>query len=331
MTGCATFKSPVNGKYELETKKNTNAEKVNVLFVLSHYEQTKGIDAIPKLRRPQRNFNDIFSDALGEISNIEKLNSYSLNPQNVEKIEMIESINRAKKENDYFVEIVFKKEKSFIKFFFSVVASSVSATVIPMRYKYKYLVDVKVHNHKQELLKTYSRDAELNKWVQGFMVFLYPFHHEKRKREELFVEYLHDIFRQIETEQVLDYNKLEKVSRTIYASSEICEAIEKHVPKDVISWKKNALNTWVENKDIGIIIHFPDDGINEKMAMQAFKMGVAELDKKTEEEGILYWVDKEEKHPILLISARNEAVLKAQLENNNYLKVLLNGMFYLKR
>ena len=329
--GCATFKSPINGKYELETKKNDNAEKVTVLFVLSHYEQTIGIDAIPKLKRPQRNFNDIFADALNEISNIEKPNSFTINPENVEKIEFTDKINRAKKENDYFMEIVFKKEKSFVKFFFSIISSSMSATVIPMRYKYKYLVEVKVHNYKQELIKSYSRDAELHKWVQGFMIFLYPFHHEKRKREELFVEYLHDIFKQIETEQILDYNKLDKVTRTIYSSSEVCEVIEKYIPKDVISWNKQNLNGWVEKKDIAIIIHFPDDGLNEKMAKQAFKMDIETLDKKTEEEGILYRVDKEEKYPVLLISARNETVLKSQLENNNHLKVLLTGMFYLQR
>jgi len=35
--------------------------------------------------------------------------------------------------------------------------------------------------------------------------------------------------------------------------------------------------------------------------------------------------------PLLTLSSRNEMVLKAQLENNQYLKVLLNGVFYLNR
>jgi len=329
--GCATFKSPISGKFESETEKNLNAEKVNVFFIFSHYEQTIGIDAIPKLKKVRWNFNDIFNDALNEISNIEKYNSFTKEAKDVNNIKKREDLIRAKKDNDYFIEINFKKEKSFIKFFFSTVISSVSATTIPMRYKYKYLTEVKVYNYKQEVINVYTRKAELNKWVQSFMVFLYPFHHEKRKKEELYSECLHDIFKQIETEKILDPDKIEKLTRTIYSSKEICEVIEKYIPSDVISWKKQSLNRWIDKKDIGIIIHFPDDGLTEKMAMQAFKKEIESLDKNTEEKGILYWVDKEEKNPILLISARNEIVLKSQLENNNQLKILLNGMFYLQR
>lgn len=331
LTGCATFKSPINGNFESKALQNTDAEIVSVLFIISHYEQTVGIDAIPKLTSPPRNFNDIFSDALTEISNIEKYNSLTIEAKDVNNIEKSENLMRAKKENDYFVEINFKREKSFVKFFFGEIVSSISATIIPVRYKYKYLAEVNVYNHNQKLISTYSRNADLNKWVQAFMVFLYPFHPEKREKEELYVEYLHDIFKQIETEKILDYNKLDNVTRTIYASNEMCELIKKTIPNDAISWNKQSLNNWIENKDIGIIIHFPDDGLNEKIALKSFKMGIEELDKKTENDGILYWVDKEEKYPVLLISARNETVLKSQLENNNYLKVLLNGMFYLQK
>ncbi len=331
LTSCATFKSPMNGKYEQAVIKNDNAEKVNVLFVFSHYQQTIGIDAIPKLTRPRWNFNDVFSDALTEISNIGEYNSFTMEAKDVNNVEKRESLIRAKEESDYFIEINFTKEKSFIKFFFSTITSSISATTIPMRYKYKYKTEVNVYNHKQQLINSYSRDADLNKWVQTFMVFLYPFHHEKRKKEDLYVECLHDIFKQIETEKILDYNNLENVTRTIYSSSEIFDIFKKHIPADVIRWNKKPLNSWVEDKDIGIIVHFPDDGINNKMASEAFKMDVEELDTKTENDGILYWVDNDEKHPILLISARNEAVLKSQIENNNHLKVLLNGMFYMQR
>ncbi len=327
-TSCASFKSPINGIYKHKLIKNDNAEKVKVLFILSHYEQTIGIDAIPKLTRPQKNFNDIFYDALNEISNIKKYNSLTMETKDVNDVKKSEELARTKKENDFFIEINFTKEKSFIKFFFGAIVSSITATIVPIRYKYKYLVEVKVHNHKQELIKTYTRDAELNKWVQTFMVFLYPFHHEKRKREELIVEYLHDIFKQIESEKILDYNSLDRITRTIYSSSDICNFIQKDIPKDAISWNKQSLNKWIDNKDIGIIIHFPDDGMNEKMAMQTFKMKIEDLDKKTEDNGILFWVDKEADFPVLLISARNETVLKSQLENNNYLKVLLNGMYY---
>ena len=63
LVGCASFKSPMNGKYAEEFEKNNNAEKVNVLFIYSHYSQTLGFDAIPKLANPPSDFSDIFRDA----------------------------------------------------------------------------------------------------------------------------------------------------------------------------------------------------------------------------------------------------------------------------
>ena len=60
-----------------------------------------------------------------------------------------------------------------------------------------------IFNSKGLLIKSYERNASLTKWVQTFLFFFYPFHPEKRKKEEIFVEFLHDIFKQIETEKIL--------------------------------------------------------------------------------------------------------------------------------
>lgn len=79
VAGCATFSPPINGKFGGELLKNTNAEKVSILFVFKHYDQTKGIDAVPKLTSPQRNFNDIIRNALNEISNIDKYKLITIN------------------------------------------------------------------------------------------------------------------------------------------------------------------------------------------------------------------------------------------------------------
>ena len=95
------------------------------------------------------------------------------------------------------------RDKSFSKFFFAYVGSIVSATVLPMPYKYNYSLDVDVLDTNQKLLKSFSRDAHLTKWVQTFMIFLYPFYPEKRKKEELYVEMMHDVFKQIESEGIL--------------------------------------------------------------------------------------------------------------------------------
>mgnify|MGYP001232471266 CR=1 FL=1 len=329
--GCATFSPPIHGLYPNETIKNTDASKVDVLFIFKHYEQTMGIDAVPKLTRPQYNFDDIFAKALVEINNIDSYNSVTVNANDINDIGKREKLNRLMKEGDYTIEVSIKKQKSFAKFFFSVLMSSVSATVIPMRYRYHYSFEIKVFDNHSALVKTYNREAVLNKWVETMLGLIYPFYTEKKEKEVLYVACLRDIFRQIDTEKILDPEKIDKTTRTIYCHKEISELILKIIPEDAIGWKGKSLNEWIHKKDIAIVIHFPNDGITQAMSNEAFKLPLETLDQKTEQEGLLFWVDNEEKYPLLLISAQNETVLKAQLENNKYLKIVLNGMFFLKR
>jgi len=95
------------------------------------------------------------------------------------------------------------REKVFSKYFFGVTVSSVSATVVPIKYTQKYFVETNVYNSDGQLIATYNRSASINKWVQTFLVFIYPFHTETRKTEELYVEFMHNIFMQMETEKNL--------------------------------------------------------------------------------------------------------------------------------
>ena len=95
------------------------------------------------------------------------------------------------------------REKSFTTHFLGTIASTLSFTLFPIPYTYSYSIDLDILNSKGHLIKNYSRKASLTKWVQTFLIFIYPFHPEKRKKEELYVEFLHNIFKQIETEQVL--------------------------------------------------------------------------------------------------------------------------------
>jgi hypothetical protein len=328
---CATFSPTVKGLYTGEPVKTGSELKSDVVFIFRHYEQTLGWDAVPRLTRPQYNFDDIFARTLGEIGNIGRYNSVTVNANDINDIAKRNNIDRLMKENDYTVEISINKQKSFAKFFFGVIVSSVSATVIPIRYRYNYNFEISIFDNRHNLVKSYTRNAALNKWVETLLALVYPFHTQKMEWEELYVTCLGDMFRQMDAEKVLDPGKLDKTTRTIYCHREISDLIEKMIPADAVSWKNNSLNEWVNHKDISIIIHFPGDGMTQAMADQAFRQSLETLDQKTEQEGLLYWVDKEEKNPLLLISARNETVLKAQLENNQYLKVLLNGMFYLGR
>ena len=80
LTNCATFKSGMKGKFNPPAVKNYQAEPVSVLFIFSHYRQTKGWDVIPKLdnqRERIRGFDDFFNDALGEFSDIGKYAAFT--------------------------------------------------------------------------------------------------------------------------------------------------------------------------------------------------------------------------------------------------------------
>jgi len=76
ITGCSAFRSEIKGKFDGTTSKNYKAEKVKVLFIFRHVRQKHGYDAIPKLIHPRNqidDFDDIFTDALQEISNIKHM------------------------------------------------------------------------------------------------------------------------------------------------------------------------------------------------------------------------------------------------------------------
>ncbi|MEA3446378.1 MAG: hypothetical protein U9R19_16810 [Bacteroidota bacterium] len=203
-SSCATFKSDMIGKYDQSGEKNYNAQAVEVLFLFSHYRQTKGFDAIPMLdRRPISGFNDIFIDAMNEFSNIDNYSTFTDLSSDVDKPKRRKEKDSLMHSNDYIIKVKFLKEKSFAKHFFATIGSVISATILPMPYKYDYTATIDVFNSEQKLIKSYTRKMYLKKWWQTFMLFLYPFNHEKRKKELLYVEILHDMFKQIESEKIL--------------------------------------------------------------------------------------------------------------------------------
>ncbi len=203
---CATFKSEMEGKFDTAGEKFYDAEKVSVLFIISHYRQTIGFDAIPRLdNKNQRisGFDDFFQDALNEFSHISPYSTfteYAADVNDNKRRAMRDSLIAV---HDFVMRIKFKREKVFTKHFLGTIASVASLTLFPIPYSYSYAVDIDLHSADGGLIKTYSRNAKLTKWVQAPLIFIYPFHPEKRKKEELYVEFMHDIFRQIERENVL--------------------------------------------------------------------------------------------------------------------------------
>lgn len=205
MTGCATFKSDLRGKSVAAPTRNYGADPVSVLFIFSHFRQTRGLDAIPKLDKQHERifgFDDFFQDALNEFSNIQNYATFTEYASDVN-----DPARRVQKDSlmhchDFIIKLKFMREKSFTKNFLGMIASSISLTVLPIPYNYAYSITVEVFS-QNHLLKNYTRSASLTKWVQTLLIFIYPFHPAQRKKEELYVEFLHDIFRQIETEKIL--------------------------------------------------------------------------------------------------------------------------------
>ena len=207
--GCATFKSEINGRFDSPSEKNYGADGVSVFFIFSHFRQTKGYDAIPKLdNKYQRvsgiwEFDDIFQDVLQEFSNVKKFSTFTEYASDVREPERRSKKDSLMLEHDFVMKIKFMREKSFAKHFLGTFVSTVSLTLFPVPYKHSYSIDLEIFDAKGHLLKSYSRNNSLTKWVQTFLIFIHPFHPERRKKEEIYVEFMRDIFKQIETEKVL--------------------------------------------------------------------------------------------------------------------------------
>ena len=205
-TGCATFKSQIKGKFNSSADKNHGADGVSVLFIMSHFSQSKGYDAIPKLENKRQiisGFDDIFHDALNEFSNIKKYSTFTEYASDVNKPERRNEVDYLMQNHDFFIKIKIMKEKIFAKHFLGIIVSTASLTLFPIPYTYSYSVEVNVFNSKNQLINTYTRKATLTKWVQTLLLFAYPFYPEKRQKEEMYVAFLHNIFKQIESEKIL--------------------------------------------------------------------------------------------------------------------------------
>jgi hypothetical protein len=179
---------------------------VSVLFQFSHVRQTLGYDAVPKLEDKYRilsGFDDIFMDALREFSNIDRYATFTEYASDVN-----DPARRARRDtliasSDYMIDIRIKMEKRFSGYFLKTLASTVTLTLLPMPYTQSYTAEARIYDRERKLVGTFTRGEKLTRWVQPLLIFLYPFHPQERKREEIYLQFLHDIFRQIESEKLL--------------------------------------------------------------------------------------------------------------------------------
>lgn len=202
-TGCAATRSDIGGKFSLPPEKNSNAEKVSVFFQFRNLAQQHGFDSIPKLHPyGVKDFDNLFRDALPEISNISLYNTFLESPQDVNNLKRRQELETSRNSHDYTIEITFLEESSFKQQCFSGTITLLSLTVIPMPYTWDYTITAEVKK-KGGISKVYQRKATLDNWVETLLIFAYPFYPLEGKREEVYSESMHDIFRQIETEKIL--------------------------------------------------------------------------------------------------------------------------------
>ena len=204
--GCATFRSEMEGASGLEARKSVGAEPVDVLFVNRHLVQTLGLDAIPKLQNHWQimdGYNDILLDASREFSNLRKYAAYTEFSNEMSDPKRIALKDSLMASHELRIVMEFRKEKSFAKYFLGTIGSVITLTLVPMPFSHDYHLNVDIYGIDDRLKKSYSRSARTTKWVEALLFPLYPFHTEKRKTEEIYVEFLHDVFRQIEQEGIL--------------------------------------------------------------------------------------------------------------------------------
>jgi len=204
MTGCAASRSPLTGAFNRQAEKNYGADKTTVCFLFRHQSQMHGFDTIPKLNvYGVKDFNNLFREALPEITNIGSYTTFTESPADVDEPKRREELSKMRAESDYTLKIDFFEETSFKQQFFNGTISLLTLTVLPMPYSWDYTISAELYDRKGRLLRSYQRKATLNNWVEILLVFVYPFHPLEGKREAIYSEALHDIFRQIEAEKVL--------------------------------------------------------------------------------------------------------------------------------
>lgn len=203
---CATFRSDVEGRFDSPGSKNTGADKVSVLFILRHERQATGLDEIPKLDSEDeivKDFDDLFLDAMTELGNVEDYATFTEFASDVSKPERREKRDELISESDFVVRIDFMKRHSFIKHSLGYIVSTLSLTLVPVPYSQSFSVEVKVHDADGDQIQSYRRSASLTRWLQILLIFLQPFHDEAIKKEQIYIEFLRDVFKQMETEGVL--------------------------------------------------------------------------------------------------------------------------------
>lgn len=202
---CAASRTDVAGIYS-EQIHFTRKPPVKVLFDFSYYTQEMGLDAIPKFSYSSgiSDFDDIFKESIKQLSNIEAYETFTNSATDIDKPDRRNERESNIKNSDYVIKLDIHRENSFTKHVLGYLITLSSLNLIPVAYSWDYAFTINIIKKEEGFVAKYSRTASVTNWHQILLIALYPFHPEERKTEEIYLESLTDIFKQIENENILD-------------------------------------------------------------------------------------------------------------------------------
>ncbi|MDP1676186.1 MAG: hypothetical protein Q8L88_04915 [Bacteroidota bacterium] len=193
----------MEGTYNPDTPKNIPLVPATVFFHFTHLEQEKGFDVVPKIVAPRRGFRDIFGESMKQFSNIKSFATFTDSDNDIDNVERRTYRDSLKTSNDFTIHVTFKRENSFAKHVLATIFVWGLLDIIPIGYSWDYIVNVDVCNSSGMVIKSYSRTSVLSTWHNFVFLFVYPFLPSEVKIEEIYLESMQNIFKQIEAESVL--------------------------------------------------------------------------------------------------------------------------------
>jgi len=204
LTGCISFRSEIEGLYK-PSGVYIKKKPVKLFFDFYHYKRDIGLDVIPKLRNYAEisDFDDIFKESLKQITNVAELETFTNFASDISNKSRMQKRDTSMMNADYTIKVEIHRNKSFAKFFLGGLFSGISVGFIPVRYTWNYTVYTDVINHDREVVGRYQRDASVWTWNENLLLPFYPFYPEEMANEEIYMEMMSDIFKQIDAEGVL--------------------------------------------------------------------------------------------------------------------------------
>jgi hypothetical protein len=196
----------MEGAFSDPDRSSPSADEVSVLFLLRHVKQARGLDAIPKLipeNRIVRDFDNLLVDAVTELGNLSSYTSFTEFPSDVSQPDRVAQKEELIQTHDYVVKVQLLEEYSFVRQFFGQVFSTVSITLLPVPYTTRYSIEVEVMEADSQVA-SYRRSSSKTMWVQAFLLFIQPFHNDTIVEERIYIDLLHDVFRELEASGALD-------------------------------------------------------------------------------------------------------------------------------